>query len=351
MMNPAFDTAVYIGRFQPFLKTHLAMLRHALARAPLCVVVIAGARQARSPRNPLTRDQRAAMISAALTPAEAARVRIVAVRDDNDTQRWAQSIRRLVEAHAPAPGSTLVLRDASCAEMGELPWAAEHEPATDANGETALRDRLLGAADAQAELHRLQDLLAPGGESLLRQWLASEAFREVSDEWQALRQMRAQWNGSPYTPIFVTVDAVVRCAGQVLLIQRGRAPGAGLFALPGGFLEADDTVLQSAIRELAEETGLDVPQPQLRAALSQVTLFDAPGRSQRGRVLTHAHYFDLGQRPLPAIRAGDDAAAAFWVPQDELASLEERFHDDHFLILDHFLHTAPPDDVLPAPLQ
>jgi bifunctional NMN adenylyltransferase/nudix hydrolase len=66
-------------------------------------------------------------------------------------------------------------------------------------------------------------------------------------------------------------------------------------------------------------------------------VFDHPDRSQRGRTITHAHYFDLGDRELPEVRADDDAARAEWVPIAALASMEDRFFDDHFHMLDHFL--------------
>jgi bifunctional NMN adenylyltransferase/nudix hydrolase len=65
-------------------------------------------------------------------------------------------------------------------------------------------------------------------------------------------------------------------------------------------------------------------------------VFDHPDRSQRGRVITHAHYFDLGDRKLPEIAGGDDAEDARWVPLAGLAALEDQFHDDHFHILDSF---------------
>ena len=60
-------------------------------------------------------------------------------------------------------------------------------------------------------------------------------------------------------------------------------------------------------------------------------------RSQRGRTITHAHHFDLGDRELPEVRADDDAASVEWVPVAQLAAMEDRFFDDHFHMLDHFL--------------
>ena len=59
--------------------------------------------------------------------------------------------------------------------------------------------------------------------------------------------------------------------------------------------------------------------------------------SQRGRTITHAHYFDLGNAPLPAVQADDDALQAEWIPVGQIAALEAEFFEDHFHMLDHFL--------------
>jgi bifunctional NMN adenylyltransferase/nudix hydrolase len=122
----------------------------------------------------------------------------------------------------------------------------------------------------------------------------------------------------------------------VLLIRRGRSPGKGMLAVPGGYLEPRETVWQSALRELDEETGLRLLDSDIRGAVKAVQVFDNPDRSQKGRVITHAHWFDLGPRRPPELTAGDDASSAEWVPIAKLASLEDQFHDDHFHILDSF---------------
>lgn len=90
------------------------------------------------------------------------------------------------------------------------------------------------------------------------------------------------------------------------------------------------------MRELEEETGLRLLDSDIEAAFKAVQVFDHPDRSQRGRVITHAHRFDLGPRRPPELTAGDDASDARWVPIDQLAGMEDQFHDDHFHILDFF---------------
>ncbi|MFK4123553.1 NUDIX domain-containing protein [Streptomyces longwoodensis] len=112
-----------------------------------------------------------------------------------------------------------------------------------------------------------------------------------------------------------TADVVLVAAGHVLLIERGWAPYEGCWALPGGHVDAGETSLTAAARELAEETGISVPLPDLR----QVGAFDAPGRDPRGRYVSVAYTATL---PAPvAPTAGDDATAARWWPLDALPPL------------------------------
>ena len=75
----------------------------------------------------------------------------------------------------------------------------------------------------------------------------------------------------------------------------------------------------------------------MKLSLQASSVFDQPDRSQRGRTITHAFYFDLGERELPEVRAGDDAARVELMPIERLTAMEDQFHDDHFHMLDHFL--------------
>src|ERR1700759_609497 len=96
------DLSILVGRFQPFHGAHLALLRHALAVAPQCIVVIGSANQARTPKNPFSWTERAEMIRLALPEGERERVRFLAVRDYYDEARWVRAVRRGVEEMAGA---------------------------------------------------------------------------------------------------------------------------------------------------------------------------------------------------------------------------------------------------------
>jgi bifunctional NMN adenylyltransferase/nudix hydrolase len=214
--------------------------------------------------------------------------------------------------------------------------SVDRVPAADG---THLRDALFSsAADAiEPTLAALTDQAPASTLAFIRAWVSLPFFAALAEEWAQLRKYRAEWASAPYPPVFVTVDAVVKCAGRVLLIQRGRAPGRGLWAVPGGFIEQRETAYQSCLRELKEETHLTLLDLTMRHSLVEAAVFDHPDRSLRGRTITHAHYFDLGDRELPEVQADDDAQAVEWVPIEKLSALEDRFHDDHFHMLDHFL--------------
>jgi 8-oxo-dGTP diphosphatase len=115
----------------------------------------------------------------------------------------------------------------------------------------------------------------------------------------------------------VTVDVAVFApeAGtlKLLLIQRGHDPFAGAWALPGGFIEPDETLEASARRELQEETGLQV------GSLTPVATFGDPGRDPRGRTLTVLFRALLAN--VPVVSGQDDASDAAWFALDALPPL------------------------------
>jgi bifunctional NMN adenylyltransferase/nudix hydrolase len=345
------DVAVLVGRFQPFHDAHLALLTRALAIAPRCVAVIGSAFQARTPRNPFTWAERAEMIRHALPAADRERVTVVPMRDYYDETRWVASVREAVAellAGETSPRIALVghFKDATSGYLAAFPgWtldSVERLPGADGS---QLRDALFASAPEDAHqpaqldaaLAAFVDQAPPSTVAFLRAWTALPFFEELAVEWRMLKHYRQAWRAAPYAPTFVTVDAVLQCAGRVLLIRRGKAPGRGLYAVPGGFIEPRETCWQSCLRELEEETHLKLLEETMRRCLRSVAVFDHPDRSQRGRTITHAHHFDLGEREWPEVRADDDAAAVDWVPIAALPAMEDRFFDDHFHMLDHFL--------------
>jgi bifunctional NMN adenylyltransferase/nudix hydrolase len=342
-MAPAkFEWAACIGRFQLFHNAQLALLREALKLAPKVAVLIGSAHQARSPRNPFGFEERVETIRLALPEEERARVSFLPVRDVYDEKRW---VRQVQDAMAKLTGSDrtrIVLvghrKDPTSEYLNDFPGWPLHDVGR--QGEVhgkALRAVLYTGETLEASLAAMASQVPASTLDFLRAWAQLPFLPRLKEEWAELAEEHDKWACAPYPPVFVTVDAVVRVGDQVLLIRRGRAPGKGLLAVPGGFIEQRETAYQSAVRELQEETGFSLLPSEMEYALKGTRVFDHPDRSQRGRVITHAFYFDLGERMLPEIAGSDDAAEARWVKIADLPSLEEQFHDDHFHILDSFL--------------
>ena len=115
----------------------------------------------------------------------------------------------------------------------------------------------------------------------------------------------------------LTVDAVVFRQSlknvEVLLIKRKNEPFKGMWALPGGFVDINETLEMSVQRELLEETGLK------NIELHQLHAFSAIDRDPRGRTISII-FWGVDTNHLAAI-AGDDAAAAEWFSADKLPDL------------------------------
>lgn len=107
----------------------------------------------------------------------------------------------------------------------------------------------------------------------------------------------------------LTADCVVITKDEmpkVLLIQRGDEPYKGQWAFPGGFMEMDETTEQCAIRELKEETGLELSE------LHQIGAYSEVDRDPRGRTVTVAYLAVVDSTVV--VEGQDDAAKAEWWP-------------------------------------
>lgn len=335
-----YDVGLLIGRFQPFHQGHLALLQTALEQAQQVLVVLGSAFAARTSKNPFTWQERAEMIKTCLNQEQKDRVRFVPMRDYYDEQRWTDAVRSAVQKAAPQAQKVALIghfKDNSSQYLSQFPHWQLHAMGRMAEIDaTRIRQIYFEAEDMEVSLSVLASLVPLPVRQYLRAWSLLAPYAQLQIEHKMVQEYHAAWASAPYPPIFSTVDAVVKAGNHVLLVQRGQFPGKGLWALPGGFVEQDERLLTSAIRELQEETRLGVLESSLYAAFVQARVFDHPQRSLRGRTITHAHFFDLQTEQLPDIEGADDAFQARWVNLQELAGMEAEFFDDHFHILDHF---------------
>ena len=107
------------------------------------------------------------------------------------------------------------------------------------------------------------------------------------------------------------VGAVAVDAGRLLMVRRGHGPAAGEWSIPGGRVDAGETMAEAVLRELAEETGLDGVCDELIGWVERI------GPEHHFVILDFRVSVLDGADPV----AGSDAAEAAWVPLDEVAEL------------------------------
>jgi bifunctional NMN adenylyltransferase/nudix hydrolase len=333
-----FDVAVLIGRFQPFHRGHLHLLETALDRADHVLILLGSHRCAPDTRNPWSSEEREEMIRASLPESLQERVEFLPLRDHLYSDNlWLAEVQQKVTSTTREGDRVLLVghrKDRSSYYLELFPqWEREDVPMRGDIHSTAIREAFFSGA---AEEIWAADL-PPAVQTLLTAYRSTGRYRWLAEEAAFIHNYRQIWSVAPYPPTFVTTDAVVVQSGHVLVVRRRVRPGQGLIALPGGYLHQEEKVLDGMLRELREETGLKVPRPVLEGSIAGSHVFDAPGRSARGRVITHAFLIQLKAGPLPAVRGADDAEKAFWMPLADIYAHEDNFFEDHVQIIQHFI--------------
>ena len=126
----------------------------------------------------------------------------------------------------------------------------------------------------------------------------------------------------------VTIDAIVMENEKILLVQRGKPPFVDSWALPGGHIELGELVEDAVIREIKEETSLDIKIEKLFNVYSQ------PGRDPRGHYITIV-YVCIVKNKKQQVLGGDDAKEAKFFDLQEISKLNLAF--DHGKIIKDFL--------------
>lgn len=337
-MSYEYDYLVFIGRFQPFHIGHKQVIETALSKSSKVIVCIGSANQPRTIKNPWTASERTGMIfdGLDLPNHNKNRVMCVPISDQayND-QKWAASVQEaindIVRVHGPNTPKIGIIghsKDESSYYLKMFPqWGKPIEHGM--NEKVSATDiRRLYFTN---QLRFLEGVVPKGTLAFISQFAQRVDYTKLVKEFDFIEKYKRSWEAAPYPPTFVTVDAVVIQSGHVLLVERKAAPGEGLLALAGGFVNQSERLEDAVLRELREETKLKVPMPVLRGSIKKYKIYDDPGRSLRGRTITVAYLIELPPGELPPVKGGDDARKAMWVPLSLVD--EERMFEDHYSIL------------------
>ena len=342
-----YQLAVIFGRFEPFHVGHQMLLNKAYAIADEVLVLIGSAFKPRDIKNSFTYRERSFMITEAAKPHK---VHIHPLVDDlYSNDEWLKEAQKAISSTLTAitgwedrPGKPSVaivghkkdftsdyldwFPQYDLVEMDEIPLGLDA---------TAIRKVLFEKPEM---LSVLKSLVHEATHVFLQNFLKTEEYQRLVREYNKITKYKKDWSGTPHPSQFMTVDAVVKKTGHILLGKRKFAPGEDLWALPGGFLESMEFLVQAVLRELGEETNIDLPPGLLRNSMSEPIVFDHPFRSLRGRTVSFAFLFDLDKadtktKDLPFVKAGSDFKEVKFFTFAEVLAMSEEIFEDHLSII------------------
>lgn len=356
-MTYNYDYLAAVGRFQPYHAGHHNIVKTALQKSHKLIIMVGSANRPRTAKNPLTFEERKELIMSVLLSDSSLnnveeRVSIVPLNDYmyNDV-KWETEVQSIINTaiHHPWRAGPVKIgiighsKDHSSYYLKKFPqYDLLDIPQEYVVNATDIRTSIYEKAytpsdwfvnpEHQKLIYRLMDgdIEKSRGRNISAMW-------DVHREHKHIQDYKKQFASMPYPPVFVTTDAVVVQSGHVLLVKRGAMPGAGLWALPGGFLNQGETIEEGMLRELVEETAISERLPKLKGNIVRWFVADHPERSQRGRTISHAAFIKLPDGELPKIKGSDDAVHAQWIPLAQLKTMQNQMFEDHADIIDQFV--------------
>lgn len=348
MTKKEFDVIYYIGRFEPVHIAHIANIKSCLEKANYVVVLVGSSKGPRTMKNPWSFSERSDMIRCNFSDEENISMGLAAIEDHpyNDNA-WAAQVNRIIyddiSPFNPIPKNAK--RGILCPHKDDSTYYLKYFsdliqvnvdiiPGIHASD---IRDVYFTNFNSFVDRSYMK-YISENTSNFLIKWKQNnqEVYDRIAREFRIVREYKDSWYMAPYAPTFVTTDTVVVCCNHVLMIKRKSAPGEGLYALPGGFLNQNEKIVDGAIRELKEETKIKVPEKVLFGSIKNKEVFDDPNRSLRGRTITHAFYIELNDDFLPKVKGSDDAVSAEWIPLSNISAMKDKLFEDHGAIIQFF---------------
>jgi bifunctional NMN adenylyltransferase/nudix hydrolase len=343
---------VFIGRLQPPHKAHIPVLELALKQSDHLAIVLGSACRAKTIKNPWTTSEREDMVRGCFDNETQSKISIVSARDYfyNDNQ-WLTALQSSLSSlkidgkETDVDDCDVTLyghdKDRSTFYLHLFPRWKFVDTGSFGNID-ATKVRELFFSGNVVELRKIVprpvlEMLLDEIEFAATTKPGIAKYNSLVEEFEYIKKYKRAWCNSPYPPTFVTTDAIVIKSGHVLVGRRANHPGKGLLALPGGYLEDNERIIDGCLRELNEETHLNIPKDELKRMIVEQKVFDHPDRDLRGRTISHSFCIDLGSGELPKIKAADDMEKARWMPLREVMMEEDEFFADHFHIINYFV--------------
>lgn len=324
-----YEYLIFIGRFQPFHKGHEWVVRQALDRADKVILLIGSADRPCTPKNPFSYDERCDMVNQVLADVVDRLICLPLPDMLYNDSKWLQMIQRLIAPFVENKTAGIIghYKDNSSYYLRLFTNLTVHT----LSNYKGISSTPIRQAYFEGRLQNVSNELPVATQNWLMTFWQTPTYATLKAQYQHIKAYKAQFAALRYPPIFQTADALVVCQGYVLVVQRGGDYGKDLLALPGGFVDADESIAHAAKRELLEETGLDIDKFGADGVPVAIRTIDNPSRSLRGRTITTVFVYRLNTNDLPILSASDDAKQTLWLPLYKLSSLQ--FFEDHYDII------------------
>lgn len=331
---------IYICLLQPMNKTHFAAIELALSEVDNLIIVLGSAFKAKSIKHPWTFQEREQMLRSCFDTQENNRITVIPIRDYTyNINLWITEVQKNIDSIITDCNSITLYGYNKGKDTNYLKYFPKWG-FRDIGNLGDIDPVKIRKAYFTGDLETLIFSVRCNVFKKLQKEINENGikYQELCYEFKKIEEYKALWKSAPFPPTFVTVDAVIIKSGHILVVRRKGVPGKGLIALPGGFINSDEFIEDSCLRELKEETKIQIPKDELKKRIVESHVFDDPERSTRGRTITHAFFINLGSGELPKVKGSDDAEKAWWMSLQDISKQEDMFFEDHCHIINYFVN-------------
>lgn len=328
-MAKQLDFLVFIGRFQPLHRAHVAVIEAALAQAHSVIVLCGSAESARSVRNPWSVLERESMIRGVFDAQDNARLWVRGIEDvPYDDARWVAQVEATVAEIVGEDAKARVglighEKDESSYYLQLFArWSFVAMDNIDGLNATDIRKRYfaLQAQEAVAEKDLPQAVVA-----FLEEFRLKEAYAQLQAVQQAVSDEKARWAHAPKEAVALCAAAWVVCGESVLVMPCVEGVGR-LWALPHRRLNQGARLFESAVSAVLATLGGE--REDLVAHFSGQWVFDAPKRVDGVREVVQVFGFEFFKEALPTLQG-----EGCWLARGALQRGD--FYADYYDVIEH----------------
>lgn len=324
--------AVIIGRFQPLHNGHVALIEQALAENDQVLVLVGSVNKERDYKNPFTVEQRFEMIRSAFEGrlfTDGLNIR--GLKDKPTDDEWVQEVIANVAQLEEDPSKVVLYTSEKDIEWyrANFLYNTVEADSGDIHATDIRKDLYTGCLKRNA---LALEKIPRENWDLIDSYINDRFWDFGLEMEQCIRGKKdaiiAHKFGNPIEPV---AHAVVMHKGNILVVKRNSIRGKDQWAIPGGFMEATETTRQAAIRELKEETGVDLLALKVKE-MAQAIEENIDDLSVRTLGINYL-YLVAPEETIEVVIDEDEVSAYKWVDVHDVLTEREILFYNHNVVV------------------